>query len=135
MSTQLLLETGCVLLRGLIVLNKFPGIGVVGVGLVQQEAKADVGKGEVCNCDLVSDNILASVSLESLINGLMPSWEHLEPVLLEDGFLLLIGFEVEFEVCSKIVFNGINSRIDLPGKLGILGVVAVGAAEVSEDSP
>ena len=107
----------------------------MGVGLVQQEAKTDVGKGEVCNCDLVSDNILASVSIESLINGLMPSWEHLEPVLLEDSFLLLIGFEVEFEVCSKIVFNGINSGIDFPGKLGIIGVVAVVAAEVSEDSP
>ena len=107
----------------------------MGVGLVQQEAKTDVGKGEVCNCDLVSSNILASVSLDSLLNGLNPSWEHLGPVLFVDSFLLLIGFEDEFEVCTKIVFNCIKSGIDFPGKLGIIGVVAVVAAEVSEDSP
>jgi hypothetical protein len=118
-----------------VVLNEGHCLSVVRVSLVQQEAKTYVGKGEVGNCDLVTSNVLATVGLESLLNGANPHGDHLKPVLLEDSLLLLIGFEVELEVGLEVVLDGVNSGVNFPCELGFVGVVAVGAAKVSEDGP
>jgi hypothetical protein len=52
-----------------------------------------------------------------------------------DGFLILILFKVVLEIGVKVVLNGIDSGIDLPCGLGVLGVVSVLTAEESKDSP
>lgn len=134
-STQVLLEAVSVILEDFVVLDEGKRLSVVRVGLVQQETEADVSKSEVSNCDLVTSDVLASVGLESLLDGGNPDGQVLKPVLLENGFLLLIGFEVVLEVSNDVVLDSVNGGIDFPCELGVVGVVAVGAAEVSEDGP
>jgi hypothetical protein len=107
----------------------------VGVRLIHQKVEADWAKGKVSYGDAFSCNILATIGFNSLLDGSYPTWYHLKPIFLEDCLFLLIGLKVELEVGSKIVFNGVNSRIYFPSKLVVIGVVTIDTAEVSEDSP
>ena len=134
-GSEFLLEAGLVLLEDLVVLDEGQGLSVVRVGLVEEQVEADGSQGEVTNGDLVASDVLASVCLDSLLDGGDPDGDHLEPALLEDGLLLLVLLEVELEVSAEVVLNGIDGGVDLVGEVGVLGVVAVGAAEVSQDGP
>ena len=107
----------------------------MGVGLVQEHVEADCGESEVSDCDLLAGNILATVGGESLLDSGDPGGQQLEPSLLVDGFLLLVRFKVELEVCVDVVLNGIDGGVNLPCGLGVLGVVSVFAAKESENSP
>jgi len=134
--TELLLETIGVGLEHLLVLDKGEGVGVGGIGLVEEEVEADGAEGEVSDGDLVSGNVAGvGVGGESLLDGGDPHGEVLQPSLLVLGPLFLVLLEVELEVDIEVVLNGVNGRVDLVGELGLLGVVAVLAAEESEDGP
>ena len=117
------------------VLNVGKRVSVAGVGLVQEHVEADCGESEVGNSNLLTSNILATIGGNSLLDCGNPGGQHLEPGLFEDGFLLLVGFKVELEVCVEVVLNGIDGGVNLPCGLGVLGVVSVFTAKESENSP